>query len=64
VMSSANLTGVTSAGGFLTGFNAAGTGNVAGTGYLIPEPASLALAGCGLLGLAVYGGWRRHKRHK
>lgn len=61
VMSSANLTGVTSMGGFLTGFNAAGTGNVAGTGFLIPEPGSLALAGCGLVGLAAYG-WRRRKR--
>ncbi len=59
VMSSANLTGVTSAGGFLTGFHAAGTGNVAGTGYLVPEPASVALAAFGIVALLVI----RRRKH-
>ncbi len=61
-MSSANLTGVTSAGGYLTGFHAAGTGNVAGTGSLgiiVPEPTSIALALFGMLALLVF---RRRKR--
>lgn len=43
VFASAEITGVTSAGGYLTGFNAAGTGNVSGTGHLIPEPTSMSL---------------------
>jgi hypothetical protein len=55
VMSSANLSSVTTGGGFLTGFNAAGTGNVAGTGYLVPEPGTLAMLGVGLVGLAACG---------
>jgi MYXO-CTERM domain-containing protein len=59
VMSSANLSGVTSAGGFLTGFNSAGTGNVAGIG--VPEPSSIVLGAFGLVGLAAYG-LRRRKR--
>lgn len=49
-ISSANLTNVTEASGHLTGFHAAGTGNISGT--LLPEPASLvliALSGVGLL---------------
>jgi hypothetical protein len=55
VMSSANLNGVTTAGGFLTGFNAAGTGNVAGTGYQVPEPGTMAMLGLGLVGLVACG---------
>jgi hypothetical protein len=54
VISSAALSNVTSAGGFLTGFNAAGTGNVAGEGFVVvPEPATIVLAGLGLAALAV-----------
>ncbi|MGF1634779.1 MAG: PEP-CTERM sorting domain-containing protein [Phycisphaerae bacterium] len=49
VFSSSNLSNVTSADGFLTGFNASGTGNLTGT--LIPEPASLSLLGLGAMGL-------------
>jgi hypothetical protein len=60
VMSSASLSAVTSSGGFLTGFRAAGTGNVAGTGFLVPEPSGIALAALGLLGLAAC--WRRRHR--
>jgi hypothetical protein len=52
VMSSANLSGVTSAGGFLTGFNSAGTGNVAGIGSIVPEPSSIILSAFGLVSLA------------
>lgn len=47
--SSASLTNVTSAGGFLTGFNSSGTGNISGT--LLPEPASLLLMTMGGLAL-------------
>jgi hypothetical protein len=45
--SSTNLTNVTSFGGFLTGFDYAGTGEITGA----PEPCTLALAGLGLAGL-------------
>lgn len=41
VLSSANVTNLTTSNGFVTGFKAAGTGNISGT--LVPEPASLAL---------------------
>ena len=60
VMSSANLSNLTTAGGFVTGFNAAGTGNVAGTGFLVPEPAGIALAATGIVALLALG--RRRKR--
>lgn len=54
VLSSAALTNVTTAGGFVTGFNAAGTGNVSGQGFVvIPEPATYILAGLGMAALAV-----------
>jgi hypothetical protein len=46
VVSSANLSNITASGGFLTGFNASGTGNVRANG--VPEPATLALLGAGL----------------
>jgi hypothetical protein len=50
VLSSANLTNVTTAGGFVTGFRAAGTGNI--SGVLVPEPTTmllLALSGLSLI---------------
>ncbi len=47
VFSSANLSNVTTDAGFVTGFNAAGTGNVSGKG--IPEPATLAFLLAGSL---------------
>jgi len=56
VMSSALLTGVTTAGGFVTHFNAAGTGNVAGTA--VPEPATLSMMGVGLVAI---GGYARRR---
>lgn len=57
VLSSAALSNVTDAGGFLTGFDAAGTGNVAGV--LVPEPSSMLLAG---LGIAAVGLAYRRRR--
>lgn len=57
VLSSANLSNVTSAGGFLTGFDAAGTGNIAGV--LVPEPSSMVLAAFGVAALAF--GYRRRR---
>jgi len=54
VLSSASLSNVTTAGGFVTGFNAAGTGNASGEGFVvIPEPASYVLAGLGIAALAI-----------
>jgi hypothetical protein len=50
VLSSANLTNVTTANGLVTGFRAAGTGNISGT--LLPEPTTmllLALSGMALV---------------
>ncbi len=58
VLSSANLNNVTSAGGFLTGFDAAGTGNIAGV--LVPEPSSMVLAAFGAA--ALFFGYRRRTR--
>jgi hypothetical protein len=60
VVASAELTNVTSAGGFLTGFNAGSTGNVAGVGFLVPEPGSATLLAAG--GLATALGLRRRRR--
>jgi hypothetical protein len=45
VLSSADLTSVTTAGGFLTGFHAAGTGNI--SGVLLPEPTTMLLLALG-----------------
>jgi hypothetical protein len=45
VLSSANLTNLTTAGGFVTGFHAAGTGNI--SGVLLPEPTTMLLLGLG-----------------
>lgn len=59
VMSSANLSGVTTSGGFVTAMHAAGTGNVAGV--LVPEPGSMALLAIGFLG-AMLLGWRHRNR--
>jgi hypothetical protein len=49
VLSSSSLSNLTTSNGTVTGFYAAGTGNIAGT--LIPEPASLLLLGLGGLAL-------------
>ncbi len=57
ILSSAHLSNVTTSGGYLTGLNAAGTGNVAGV--YVPEPATVSLFGLGLLVLA---GWRLRRR--
>lgn len=52
--SASDLTSVTSAGGFLTGFSASGNGNVVGTISGIPEPSEYLMAGLGLLGLGYF----------
>ncbi len=62
VVASAELTNMTTAGGFITGFDAAGTGNVAGTGTLIPEPTALATMSVALVGLILVGCQRRGQR--
>jgi hypothetical protein len=59
VMSSANLSGVTTSGGYVTAMHAAGTGNVAGV--LVPEPGSMALLAIGFLGATLLG-WRHRNR--
>ncbi len=59
VLSSASLTNVTTAGGFVTGLKAAGTGNVSGIG--VPEPASIVLGVLGIVGLGFFR-WRRAAR--
>lgn len=50
VLSSANLTNVTTANGFVTGFRAAGTGSI--SGVLLPEPTTMLLVAIGGLALA------------
>jgi hypothetical protein len=52
VMSSANLSNVISAGGFVTNLNAAGTGNVAG--ILVPEPSTFVLMGLGCVAAMIH----------
>lgn len=49
VLSSTNLANVTTAGNYVTGFRAAGTGSL--TGVLLPEPATLLTLAIGGLGL-------------
>lgn len=55
--SSTNLTNITSSGGYLTGFDYSGTGEITG----VPEPCTLALAGLGLAGL-VGNRWRKARQ--
>lgn len=52
IISSANLSDVTSAGGILTGFKASGTGNIRGT-HIVPEPILTSLSLVMFLGLAL-----------
>ena len=58
-ITSASLTGVTTAGGFLTGFNANSAGVV--NGILIPEPSTLVLLGIGIA-VAAWSGRRVRRR--
>ncbi len=48
-LSSANLSNVTTSGGFVTGFQSSGTGNISGT--LLPEPVTMVLMAAGGLGV-------------
>jgi len=43
VFSSTHLTNITTSGGFVTGFEASGTGSIITTGFIIPEPATAGL---------------------
>jgi hypothetical protein len=59
VMSSANLTNVATAGGFVTSLEAAGTGNVAG--IYVPEPSTFVLLGIGCFAAAIHAVRRRRR---
>jgi hypothetical protein len=59
VMSSANLSNLTSAGGFITNLKAAGTGNVAGV--LVPEPSTFVLLGLGCIAAVGHAAKRRRR---
>ena len=59
VMSSANLSNLTTAGGFITNIDAAGTGNVAGT--YVPEPSTFVLLGLGCVATALHAVRRRRR---
>jgi len=52
--SASDLANVTSSGGFLTGFDASGNGNIRGTISGVPEPSEYLMAGLGLLGLGYF----------
>jgi hypothetical protein len=61
-LGAAELTNVSmNVGCFLTGFNAAGTGYLAGTGFFIPEPTAVVTMTAALVGLVVATNERRRR---